>query len=332
MAYGLRRYEAGQRLLWLFFFILCIVLAYVIARNHVLAAAHPLPFQTQLPQELKSTAFWLSLKGIGVEPLGRVLLFLAWVSIVFIVGRLAWLIVQVVGKLFMRQVLGTGLSKMPPRGGGHEGIRLDLAFPAELLRKKVIRFPFQFIFHSYKRLRLMLFNPQGTLSSEELVEKERRIVETDWQILWRSWTPLRWVLFAMPFVGLLQSMWLLYLHFQPALTGTKELQDTIGSSLGGFVPLAQAVLITIAFHIGSAVVKRLEEYYLSDVDSLLYDQFLSRLPFQSSDTVILLKTMQKQFNELLASLRRIEKALGAGQGDGDASNAMKPPGASVREP
>lgn len=323
MAYGLRRYEAGQRLQWLVFFLLCIALAYGIARTHVLVAPHPLPLQTQWAQELKSTGFWLSLNGIRVDPLGRVLLFLGWVSIVFILGRLAWLIVQVIGKLMMRQVLGASLPKQTVHPTGHETLRFEVVFPTEVLRTRVNRLPFQLLFHSYRRLRLMLFNPQGTLSSEELVEKERRIVETDWQILWRSWTPLRWVLLALPFAGLLQSMWMLYLHFQPALAGTRELQDTIGSSLPGFIPLIQAVVITIAFHLGAALVKRLEEYYLSDVDSLLYDQFLSRLPFQSSDTVILLKTMQKQFQILQTSLKRIERILGVGMEQAELESAAK---------
>jgi hypothetical protein len=43
------------------------------------------------------------------------------------------------------------------------------------------------------------------------------------------------------------------------------------------------------------------------VDDLLYEHFLSRLPFQSSDTVVLLEALKHHFLELQLLIRRLER-------------------------
>ncbi len=60
------------------------------------------------------------------------------------------------------------------------------------------------------------------------------------------------------------------------------------------------VFLTIAFSVAAGLLRRLESFYLSGVDALFYDRFLTRLPFQSSDTPIVLEMLQKNFQELHA--------------------------------
>jgi hypothetical protein len=104
---------------------------------------------------------------------------------------------------------------------------------------------------------------------------------------------------------------------QPALSGQKDLQDLLGPILTSLLPLVQLVIATVVLSLASGLLKRFENLYLSSVDGMLYDQFLSRLPFQSSDTLIILEAMERQFRELRALLKRLEQSR---------STEDKPPG------
>lgn len=308
MEYGLRRYEATQRLLWFLFFILCLFLAYPFfggSGSGGQSASHPL-FQ---PDLMKSMAFWTQLQGIRIEPFGRFMVYVVRVAVLFLGGRILWLILQHVGKMLVQNMLSENVQK--PAGRTRPGTGAanpERLFPAALLLSKVSSMPLQLIFHPYQRLRMMLNHPQGSYSSEELSEKERRIVETDWQILWSSWTPFRWLLWCLPLLGMAEAAWLFYQQLQPAVKDMKEIQDMLGRVLVGLLPLVQAIVIAIFFGLVSGLLKRLENLYLSNVDALFYDQFLSRLPFQSSDTILLLDAMQRHFQELQHMLRRMERA------------------------
>jgi len=225
-----------------------------------------------------------------------------------------WLVVQHVGKFLIKNILAANVKKAAGRPKpGLNGLTSnpERLFPADLLLRKVSPLPLQLIFHPYQRLRMMLNHPQGSFSSEELSEKERRIVETDWQILWGSWTPFRWLLWCLPLLGMMEAAYLFYQQLQPAFQGKKELQDVLSQVLVGLLPLAQAIVITILFSLTSGLLKRLENLYLSNVDALFYDQFLSRLPFQSSDTLILLDAMQRHFQELQHMMKRLERSVGS---------------------
>ena len=168
-------------------------------------------------------------------------------------------------------------------------------FPEALLLEKT-RNPFlQFLFHPFRRLRVLITNPGKTLSSGRLSEKERRLAEMDWEILWSSWTPFRWLLRLLPLAGTVQTVWLLYQVFQPALSGQKDFQELFGLVFNGLFPLFQVVFLTIAFSVAAGLLRRLESFYLSGVDALFYERFLTRLPFQSSDTPILLEMLQRIF-------------------------------------
>ncbi len=173
------------------------------------------------------------------------------------------------------------------------------------------------MFHPLRRLRVLLTNPQRSLSSETLGEKERRLAEMDWEIIWSSWTPFRWLLRLLLLAGVVQTIWLLHLYLQPALSGQKDLQELFGMVFKALLPLIQVISLVIVFSIASGLLKRLDTFYLSGVDALFYDRFLTKLPFQSSDTPILLELLQKNFQELHATLQRLERFLSAGKGPED---------------
>ena len=314
MEYGLRRYEAAQRLLWFLFFMVCLGLAYPVAKMYRdsapgLPALHP----TFQPDLLKSTAFWTQLQWIHVEPFGKLMIYMIWVALLFLAGRLLWLFVQYLGKFLVRRTLASKMKNpaavagAPPNPAQTGSERL---YATELLIREVERFRLRFFFHPFQRLRLLLANPQGALASEDLNEKERRIVETDWHVLLGSWTPFGWLMWLLPLLALMQACYLFYLQLQPALAGQKEFQDVFGFVIASVLPVIQVIAVTICFRICSALLKRFEELYLSNVDALLYDQFLSRLPFQSSDTVILLEVMERHFQELQSMMRRVERSMG----------------------
>jgi hypothetical protein len=315
MEYGLRRYEATQRLLWFLLFLFCLCFAYPLSgdgqSSQDFFSSQPHSFQ---PELMKNLSFWTDLQGIRVEPFGKFMIYVVWVIVLFLGSRALWLIIQHVGKILIKNILADNVTKTAIRsktGVGSLASNPERLFPAEFLLRKVSPLPLQLVFHPYQRMRMMLNHPQGSFSSEELSEKERRIVETDWQILWGSWTPFRWLLWCLPLLGMMEAVWLFYQQLQPALQGQKDIQDVLGRVFIGALPLAQAVVLTIGFSLAAGLLKRMENLYLSNVDALFYDQFLSRLPFQSSDTIILLDAMQKQFQELHRMLKRVERCVGS---------------------
>jgi len=190
MEYGLRRYEATQRLLWFLFFLFCLCFAYPLSGGSVSSQTGlSTPSPAFQPEVMKNFSFWTQLQGIGVEPFGKFMIYVVWVAILFLAGRALWLIVQYVGKFLIKNILAANVKKAagrPKPGLNDLASNPERLFPAELLLRKVSPLPLQLIFHPYQRLRMMLNHPQGSFSSEELSEKERRIVETDWQILWSS--------------------------------------------------------------------------------------------------------------------------------------------------
>lgn len=335
MEYGLRRYEAAQRLLWFLFFLVCLAVAYPLKGLDTYQRSYAVS-QTI---HLKSMKFWIELQGIQVQPtlpesvkvpaegaselqrgiqvgprmLANFMIYLILVGILFLGGRLLWLVVQFTGKHFVKNLLTANIKRTP----GRPKVALDTLtanperlFPAEFLLKKVNHFPLQMVFHSFRRLKLMLANPQATPSSEELTEKERRFADADWQILYNSWLPFQWVTWMLPVLALVQAASLFYIELMPILSGRREMADMFGPALTGLLPLIQIFVITVFLKLASSFLKRLDELYLSNVDALLYDQLLSRLPFQSSDTLILLEALQRHFKEIQTVLRRLERPAG----------------------
>lgn len=378
MEYGLRRFEATQKLLWFVLFFGCLISAYLISTDPV-----PLILQSSqvggsssqtgltppggaasaqglLMERLKDFSFWLHLQGVYVEPepvhpakkdlkldqsepygpresnmgstgtnvkpriLVRLIMYFIRVAILYLLVRFVWLGLQFVGKILLKEMLVSCARKpaaaidspsdMPVPGLGQ-------GFPTRLLTAKLEKMPLKFIFHPFQRLRLILMDPRGVFSSEGLMEKERRIVDSDWQILWNSWSPFRWILWILPFLGLAQAMWLGYQHLVPLVSSVKDIQNgtmpdsrdiqkVLNSFIFILIPLVQIVVAAVFFSLVSGLLRRIEDLYLTNLDALLYDSFLSRLPFQSGDTVVLLQALQHYFQEMHASLKRIEKAMG----------------------
>jgi hypothetical protein len=64
--------------------------------------------------------------------------------------------------------------------------------------------------------------------------------------------------------------------------------------------------MAVFFQLAATLLRYFEELYLSNLDSFIYDRLLSRLPLRSKDTVLILETLQQQFRELDAALKRLE--------------------------
>lgn len=311
MEYGLRHYEAVQRLFWLLFFLLCMAIAHPVAKSYLAGLAHLPPLQPGVYLDpLKSTDFWLRLDWLRKDSLlGFVIIYLGWVAILFLAGRILWLMAQVMGEFFLKRILTSTLKSQPIRvksSFSGSAANWERLFPAETLLRKINRLPLSLIFHPYQRLRLMFGNPVNPMSSQELLERERRIVETDWQVFSGSWAPFRWLLWPLPVLALLHSAWLFYIQLQPALTGQRELHEAFHTLIGNLIPLAQVGALTVGLHLAGGLIRRIEELYLSNVDDLIYEHFLARLPFQSSDTIVLLEAIKSHFLELQQLIRKIE--------------------------
>lgn len=313
MEYGLRHYEAVQRLFWFVFFLVCVAIAHPVAKSYIAGiAVLPPPAAGVHFDPLKNTAFWFQLEWLRKESLlGFVIAYLGWAAVLFLAGRVVWLLVQVVGELLVKRILTATVKSQPIRVKStfsNSPANWERLFPAETLLRKVNRLPLSLIFHPFQRLRLMVGNPANPLSSQDLIERERRIVEADWQVFSGSWAPYRWLLWPLPVLALLQAVWLLYIQLQPALAGQRELlAETFHSLIGNVVPVAQVSALAIALHLSGGLIRRIEELYLSNVDDLLYDHFLSRLPFQSSDTVVLLEALKHHFLELQQLIRKLDR-------------------------
>ncbi len=367
MEYGLRRYEAVQRLLWFTFFIMCLGASYFMWADST-------PASPQL-KDVKTLKFWTGLQGIlmappapdvskgkltGGEPsldpgpgkqgslketapgakrpgyidkemslpssdtsrsqpdpraLGKLMQFLLRAASYFLVGRLMWLILQYIGKFLLQDLVEKRIKAPGQVKAEYSTSTTPVAFfPRQILLDEIRHFRFSFLFHPFWRLRMMLSGFQKSISSEELLEKERRIVDADWQILDSSWGPYRWIFWTIPVLALVQTAYFLVLQMplvqmQSASSGQKELLDTFQAIPNSLLPLAQAAGLVIFFKLAAGFVRRIEELYLSNLDALIYDRLLSKLPFQSNDTLIILESLQRQFSDLQAVLKRIERAV-----------------------
>lgn len=311
MHYTLRRYEAIQRLFWFIFFLVCLGLAYPLCNLYQVKYQGAAVLASVNPEVLKTRQFWTQSYWLGLDPVGGIVLYLLWVVALFLFGKTAWLLVQYLGKYLVKVLLKQTVKNVPGKpkvnfsdfsGQSHP------AFPTDMLMKKLQGVRLRFLFHAFQRLPLILTHSHRILSSEDMTEKERRVVETDWQILWASWTPFRWLLWFLPLLAFVQTCWLFYLELLPALTAQKEINDSLGPLAASLLPIAQVIVVVIALNLVSGLLQRMENLYLSNVDALFYDHLLSRVPFQSSDTVVILKAMQKHFKQLQTMLEQLQAA------------------------
>lgn len=348
MSYGLRRYEALHRLWWFVFFFLCLFLAW---NSHIFTHS---PGQSPALRDLGRRGFWTGLQGIGmvsphtahqagkgmqppetsaaqdnsrydVELIQSALLFIIRAGIIFLGLRLLWLVFQVVGRylltFFMPESSDAG--PLDPEAGTEP----ESLFPVEDVAARIRRSPLGYFLHPFIRLRLMLSGFQKSVSSEELLEKERRAVEADSHILYGSWWPYRCLFWVLPLLGLAQTALLLIAQFNIASSGfgsaaskgafetakpmldssvIKVILDTAGPAMNLLLPFIQAVVLAVFFQLAATLLRYFEELYLSNLDAFVYDRLLSRLPVRSNDTILILEALQRQFKELNAAFKKLE--------------------------
>jgi len=354
MSYGLRRYETFHRLWWFVFFFLCLFLTW--------CSDSYTPVHRQAPElkDLGKASFWTDLQGISITspnperssgkqdkpdkgatpqtgkstspdkskqpfqpPAGHddsldniklvsgMLLFITRAGIIFLELHLLWLVVQYAGRYLLQLFMS----------GNEDHGRFDPELAG------ISRNPMSYILHPFMRLRLVLSGFQKNGSAEELFEKERRVVEADWRILYGSWGPYRCLFWVLPILGLAQTALLLIAQLNVTFSGftllpqseileaakpmanftaPKEILDAIKPALNLLLPLIQAAGMAVFFQLAATLLWYFEELYLSNLDAFIYDRLLSKLPMRSKDTALILETLQHQFRDLSAALRRIE--------------------------
>lgn len=315
MEYGLRRYEAFQGLATLLFLVLCLMLALPASTLYSIGGSYSPASDSPVSVGYQTLDFWLQQRWIDKGPMGSLIVYLAWAGLIFLIGRFVWLIAQYFGKHMADKLLTEAGSNAPK----HSKPSLDTLlskperlFDADYVRLNADRAPHKYIFHSFQRLLLLLPKRQGNLSSEDLLDKERRVAETDWHLFHSSWSPFRWLLWILPLLALIQTGSLLYGRVRPLVSEGANSTETLNLALilVCLIPLVQVALFCIFLNFCRAIQQRLEGIYLSGLDALFYDRFLSRLPFQSGDTLILLEALQHYFDDVHTALKRLEEFVG----------------------
>jgi len=265
----------------------------------------------------------------NIELVSGMLLFFIQAGIIFLELRLLWLAIQYAAR-YLLQLIMSDSADPEPLSLEAARTRPGSLFPGQILFDKIRRSPMSFVLHPFIRLRLILSVFQRNVSSEDLFEKERRVVKADWQILNGSWGPFRCLLWIVPLLGLAQTALLLVAQFNAAspvlalipqketieaakpllgLSPQKEILDSVKPTLNLLLPLIQAAGVAIFFQLASTLLKYFEELYLSNLDAFIYDRLLSRLPLRSNDTLLILETLQGQFRDLHAALKKLEEKI-----------------------
>jgi len=364
MSYGLRRYETLHRLWWFFFFFLCLFFARYSDRfthfppqSAELKDLGKIDFWTGLqgigipstsPQrsganqnqpdrnarsQTGKTAY--NEKGKqsadefheSAEVVSEALLFIIRAGIIFLELRILWLLIQYAGR-FLLQLF---LSESEEDGGFDPEpsvTRPETLFAAQSLAAKITRNPLSYVLHPFIRLRLMLSSFRKNVSSEELFEKERRVVDSDWRILNGSWAPYRLLFWIVPVLGVAQTLLLLISQLnaasagivlslqkdavdaaKPMLGAQKEILDAVKPAFNLLLPMIQAAGAAIFFQVAATLLRHFEDLYLFNLDSFIFDRVLSRLPLRSNDTILILEAIHKQFRDLSAAFKRLENKL-----------------------
>jgi len=142
--------------------------------------------------------------------------------------------------------------------------------------------------------------------TDGLLDRQQRLSAVDRQIFKSSWTVFRWILRLLPILAALQCFWLIYSETQLFLGKESELEQFANAFWPAMLPLVQLTALAVFLGLAFAFLHRLENLYLANLDASLYDQMLSELPIRSSDTLLILESLQKHFRELQAALNRLE--------------------------
>ena len=312
MDHGLTQYEARERLLWFLFLLLCLLVALPVVWIDV-AGVPRSPAVTTSSEALKSFAFWSQRYWVHVGPLGKILAYLAWVALLFFLARVLWLIVQYIGK---RSLLSNVSEIMPaiksrqtakPSDSMTDVQNKPYAGFAAMVNR--LNHPARFLVHAYRRARCTLSSSAGMPFTDGLLERQQRLSDMDRQLFKSSWTPFRWIVRLLPVLAALQSFWLIYSETQLFLGKQSELEHFANAFWPAMLPLVQLTVLAVFLGLASAFISRVESLYLANLDASLYDQMLSELPIRSSDTLLILQSLQKHFRELQAALKRLELEL-----------------------
>ena len=309
MDHGLMQYEARERFLWFLFLLVCLLMALPAVWLH-LAGVPRTPVIATTSEALKSYAYWSQRHWMHVGPLGKLLAYLAWVAILFILTRFLWLIAQFIGKSSLLRSLREMMSSLKSRQTAKPWDSTTDAqkkpYAGFALMVSRLNHPLRFLLHAFRRAQYTLSSTPGIPFTDGLLERQQRLSDMDRQIFKSSWTAFRWILRLLPILAALQSFWLIYSETQLFLGKESELEQFANAFWPAMLPLVQLTALAVFLGLAYAFLNRLEGLYLANLDASLYDQMLSELPIRSSDTLLILNSLQKHFRELQVTLKRLE--------------------------
>jgi hypothetical protein len=310
MDHGLAQYEARERFLWFLFLLLCLLMALPAVWIH-LAGVPRTPLIATTSEALKSYAFWSQRHWMHVGPLGKVLAYLAWVAILFILARCSWLIAQFIGKSALIRSLDEVVSGLKNRQvakpwDSTTDVHKKPYAGFALLMVSRLNHPLRFLLHAFRRAQYTLSSAPAIPFTDGLLERQQRLSDMDRQIFKSSWTAFRWILRLLLILAALQSFWLIYSEAQLFLGKESELEQFANAFWPAMLPLVQLAVLAVFLGLACAFLNRVEGLYLANLDASLYDQMLAELPIRSSDTLLILESLQKHFRELQVVLKRLE--------------------------
>ncbi len=312
MDHGLTQYEARERLLWFLFLLVCLLAALPVVWIY-LAGVPRSPLVPTSTEALKSYSFWAQRHWVHMGPLGKVLAYLAWVAILFVLIRFLWLIAQFIGKRSLLSILAELMSNLKNRQAAKpwnsttEVQKKPYAGYALIVNR--LNHPLRFFLHAFRRAQYTLTSAPGMPFTDGLLERQQRLSDMDRQMFMSSWSAFRWILRLLPVLAALQSFWLIYSETVLFLGKQSELEQFANAFWPAMLPLVHLTILAIILGLASALMNRLEGLYLANLDASLYDQMLSELPIRSSDTLLILESLQNHFRELQAALKRLELEL-----------------------
>jgi hypothetical protein len=261
-------------------------------------------------EALKSYAYWSQQHWMHVGPLGKLLAYLAWVAILFILTRFLWLIAQFIGKgsllRSLREMMSSLKSRQTAKPWDSTTDAQKKPYAGFALMVSRLNHPSRFLLHAFRRAQYTLSSTPGIPFTDGLLERQQRLSDMDRQIFKSSWAAFRWILRLLPILAALQSFWLIYPETQLFLGKQSEFEQFANAFWPAMLPLVQLTALAILLGLAYAFLNRLEGLYLANLDASLYDQMLSELPIRSSDTLLILNSLQKHFRELQVTLKRLE--------------------------
>lgn len=312
MDHGLAQYEARERLLWFLFLLACLLMAFPAVWIHLAGVPHT-PVVATTSEALKSYGIWSQRHWMHVGPLGKVLAYLAWVAILFILARFVWLIAQFIGKRsllsHLREMMSTMKSRQTAKPSDSTAEVQNKPYAGFALMVSRLNHPLRFLFHAFRRAQYTLSSTAGMPFTDGLLERQQHLSDMDRAIFKSSWSVFHWILILLPILAALQSFWLIYSETQLFLDKQSELEQFVNAFWPAMLPLVQLTVLVVFLGLGFALLNRVESLYLANLDASFYDHMLSELPIRSSDTLLILQSLQRHFRELQVTLKRLELEL-----------------------